>query len=95
MDSLAFDRLEPKHLRWYQEIVQGGSLLLHRPGKSALHKGPDGISRNVEGRDRMLMAKSTEWEHYRERIKGVGADIKSGHADDEEAEALSIEQIER
>ena len=83
-------RIDPKHYRWYQEVNMGGSLLLHRPGTSALRKGPDGLSRNVEGRDRLILAKSTEWKHYRNRIKGICDAILSGEADDEEAEALTI-----
>ena len=88
-------RLEPKHYRWYQEIVAGGSLLLYRPGQSALHKGPDGLSRNVEGRDKLIMAKSSEWVDLRKRVRGICSTIHAGVADHEDQEALTVEQLER
>ena len=70
MDTMDLHRIEPKHYRWYQEVVEGGSLLLHRPGASALHRGPDGLSRNVEGRDQLILAKDQEWAGYRKQIMG-------------------------
>ena len=87
MESLELVRIEPKHYRWFQEIVQGGSLLLYRPGAGQLHKAPDGLSRNPEGRDRLILAKNAEWSGFRERIRGCVAAIVSGEADDEDAEA--------
>ena len=54
---------------------------MHRPGESALHKGPDGISRNAEGRDQLILARSTEWTNYRNRIRGICEDIVEGKAD--------------
>ena len=69
--------------------------MLHRPGASALHKGPDGLSRNVEGRDQLILAKSTEWTHYRRRIRGICDDIVEGKADDDEQEALTVEKVEK
>ena len=95
MECLALSRLEPKMLRWYQEIVEGGSLLMHRPGASALHRGPDGISRNPEGRDRLLMAKDSEWDGFRQRIRGIIEAVRSGEADDDEPQALTIEHLEK
>jgi hypothetical protein len=88
-------RIDPKHYRWYQEIVAGGSLLIHRPGASALHKGPDGLSRNVEGRDHLILAKDTEWIKFRDRVKGICAAIHSGEADDDDAEATTVEAVEK
>ena len=32
LDTLELNRIDPKHYRWFVEIVSGGSLLLHRPG---------------------------------------------------------------
>ena len=75
--------------------MEGGSLLLHRPGVSALHKGPDGLSRNVEGRDQLILAKSSEWTDYRKRIRGICDAIASGEADDDEPEALTVERVEQ
>ena len=93
IENLDLNRLEAKHLRWWEEITEGGSLLLHRPGESALHKGPDGISRNVEGRDHLIRASNSEWEYYRARIRGIQEAILSGLADDDEAQALTVDQV--
>ena len=71
LDSLDLNRIEPKHYRWYQEICEGGSLLIYRPGTSALHKGPDGLSRNCEGRDKLILAKQNDWTDCRKRIRGI------------------------
>ena len=95
LENLDLNRIDPKHYRWYQEIVEGGSLLLHRPGASALHKGPDGLSRNVEGRDQLILAKSNEWKNLRRRIKGICEAIEAGIAGDDEQEAMTIEKIEK
>ena len=70
-------------------------MLLHRPGVSALHKGPDGLNRNMEGMDQLILAKSTEWTGYRNRIRGICDAIATGLADDDEPEALTIETIEK
>ena len=67
--------------------------MLHRPGQSSLHKGPDGISRNPEGRDRLLLAKQSDWEGYRDRIKGISRAIVSGEADDSEIEGLDTNKL--
>lgn len=53
---------------------------------SALHKGPDGLSRNVEGRDLLILSKSTECDYWRARIKGIQAALRDGTAEDEEQE---------
>ena len=95
IECLALSRVEPKMLRWYQEIVEGGSLLMHRPGASTLHRGPDGISRNPEGRDKLIMAKDSEWDGFRQRIRGIIEAVRSGEADDDEPQALTIEHLER
>ena len=63
LDTQDIGRLEAKHWRWYTEIVEGGSKLLYRPGLSALHKMPDGVSRNPEGRDHLILAKSSDWKY--------------------------------
>ena len=88
MDCMDLTRIDPKHFRWYQEITEGGSLLLHRPGVSAHNKGPDGISRNPEGRDSLILAKSGEWEGFRARIQGIKNEILEGRAGDDEGGSL-------
>ena len=71
IENLSLDRLDAQQLRWYEEIVEGGSLLLYRAGESSLHKGPDGLSRNPEGRDLLILARDAEWDGYRGRITGI------------------------
>ena len=93
LEDMGFERLEPKFLRWLQEISEGGSLLLYRPGTGNLHRGPDGLSRNPEGRDRLILAKDSEWVGFRERIRGIEKTIREGRADDEEGEAVEIEDV--
>ena len=34
-EYLPLERIDAKHYRWHAEIVQGGSLLLYRPGTGA------------------------------------------------------------
>ena len=69
--------------------------MIHRPGQSALHKGPDGISRHPEGRDQLILAKNSEWSDLRQRTRGICRAIDSGEADDDEAEGMTIERVER
>ena len=95
IESIELFHIEPKHFRWYQEVTAGGSKLLFRPGASALHKGPDGLSRNVEGRDQLILAKSSEWTDYRQRIKGICIAIDEGLAEDDEPEARTVEIVEK
>jgi hypothetical protein len=95
LENLDLQRIDPKHCRWYKEVVEGGSLLLHRLGVSAFHKGPDGLSRNVEGRDQLILAKSIEWVNYRKQIIGTCDAIVAGEADDDEPEANTKEKVEK
>ena len=69
MEIMGLHRIEPKHFRWFQEIVSDGSLLLPHPGVSALHKGPDGVNRNPEGRDQLILAKAADMGDYRAHSK--------------------------
>ena len=69
VEGLPLERVESKQFRWNSELRQGGSRLLHRPGLGTLHKGPDGISRDPEGRDRLILARTTEWDRYRAIIR--------------------------
>ncbi len=93
IETMDLNRIEPKHFRWWSEVTEGGSLLLHRPGESSLCKGPDGLSRNVEGRDHLILANNSEWEHHRARVRGIEQAILSGENDDEEAEALTVDKV--
>ena len=70
-------------------------MLLYRAGESSLHRGPDGLSRDAEGRDLLILARDSESTGYRARISGVVQSIIRGEGDDEAAEALTIEKIER
>ena len=58
-----------------------------------LHKGPDGISRHPEGRDRLILARTTQWDRYRAIIKGVDGGIEAGEFDDDEPEAVEIDSV--
>ena len=69
-------------------------MLLHKPGVSAQHKGPDGLSRNVEGRDQLILAKSSGWEHWRDRIKGITKALREGIAEeDDDQELLTVDKV--
>ena len=93
VEGLPLERVEAKHFRWYSELRQGGSRLLHRPGVGTLHKAPDGISRHPERRDRLILVRSSEWHRYRAVIKGVDDGIEAGEFDDDEPEAVEISMI--
>ena len=93
VEGLPLERVEPKHFRWNSELRQGGSRLLHRPGVGTLHKAPDGISRHPEGRDRLILARTAEWDKYRAIIKGVDDGIEAGEFDDDEPAAVEIDSV--
>ncbi len=50
--TLALERIDPKHFRWFQEISANGSELCHIPGR-CMRLG-DGFSRNPEHRDALM-----------------------------------------
>ena len=93
VEGLPLERVEPKHFRWNSELRQGGSRLLHRPGLGTSHKAPDGISRHPEGRDRLVLARTAEWDKYRAIIKGVDDGIEAGEFDDDEPAAIEIDSV--
>ena len=95
LDGINLYRIDPKQFRWWQEVVEGGSLLLYRGGKTALHAGPDGISRNPEGRDRLLLATQSEWVHWRDRIRGIEQAILAGECEDDDPTMLTIDKVEK
>ena len=68
-----------------------GASPIRRPGDSAQHKGPDGLSRNVEGRRHLIPAKSADVDGYRQRFRGIVKDIQDGLLDDEDPEPLITE----
>ncbi len=94
VEGLPLERIEAKHFRWNSELRQGGSRLLHRPGAGTLHKAPDGISRHPEGRDRLILARSSEWQRHRAAIRGVDEGIDKGEFDDDEPEAVEIHELD-
>ena len=95
LDNLGLERIDPKHFRWFAEVTQGGSLLIHRPGAGIAHRGPDGLSRNAEGRDKLILAKGSEWKNLRERIRGIMKAIVEGKGDDEDDQPVSIEHLSK
>ena len=93
LEALPLERVDSKHYRWLSELLQGGSLLLHRPGAGVLHRAPDGLSRNLERRDHLILARAGEWKDQRDRIRGVCRSIKQGDFDDEEPEVVEIASV--
>ena len=95
LETMDLRRIKPKHYRWFQKIVPDGSLLLHRPGESALRQGPDGISRNPEGRDQLIPTKVADWDDERRRNQGICDAIRRGEADEEDPEPVTIERLQQ
>jgi len=89
LHEMPLARLDPKIYRWNNEVRAGGSIMRHRPGTAILHRGPDGTSRNPEGRDQLLLKHKPSWEHYRAIIKGIDKVIE-----DDEFEAEETVDIE-
>ena len=58
-----------------------------------MHKAPDGISRNPEGRDRLILARAGELQELRARIKGIRQSIEKGDFDDDEPEVVEIAKV--
>ena len=80
--DLPLARIDPMDYRWMTELKQGGSLLLHRPGTSQSHQGPDGLSRNPRGAQSVILARKREWIAFRAEIKGIEQGLEE--EDDEE-----------
>ena len=70
-----------------------GSRLLHRPGTGVLHRGPDAISRHPEGRDKLILARASEWNRHRAAIRGVQASIEKGEFDEDEPGMVRISDL--
>ena len=66
---------------------------MHRPGAGALHRGPDAISRHPEGRDRLILARASEWNRHRAAIRGVQESILQGEFDDDEPVMVDIASL--
>ena len=90
IEGLPLERVDAKHFRWNSELRSGVSRLMHRPGVGTLHRGPDGISRCPEGRDQLILAKSSEWTRHRAQIRGVDLGIEAGEFDDDDPIAVEI-----
>ena len=84
LEYLPLPRIEPKHFRWHAELVSGGSLFLHRSGTGAAHNVPDALSRHPPVRDDLILARTGDWSHLRNVIRGVEKAIQAGDFDDEE-----------
>ena len=67
--------------------------MLHRPGVGVLHRGPDAISRHPEGRDKLILARASEWNRHRAAIRGVQTSIRKGEFDDEEPNMVRISDL--
>ena len=93
LEALPLSRVDAKHFRWCSELLQGGSRLLHRPGAGALHRGPDAISRHPEGRDKLILARASEWNKHRAAIRGVQESILQGEFDDDEPVMVDVASL--
>lgn len=92
--DLHLSRIEPKHFLRMSELLQGGSRLLYRPGTGALHVGPDAISRRLDWKDKLILAKASEWTRHRAMIvAAVQLDIERRAFDDEEPEIVQPSQL--
>ena len=67
-----------------QNLVQGGSLLLYRPGTGAMHKLPDALSRHPPTRDALNIARIGDWTKFRHVTRGVQASIDAEARDGDE-----------
>ena len=65
MVSMPLKRLDAMHYRWMSELLQGGSKLVYRLGTGVMHKGVDGLSRNVPGIQELQLSKQRDWIEYR------------------------------
>ena len=75
-------RLDAMHYRWMSELLQGGSKLVYRPGTGVMHKGVDGLSRNVPGIQELQLSKQRDWIEYRLQEKsGVPGAIEEDQGD--------------
>ena len=70
-EYLPLERIDAKHYRWHAELVQGGCLLLYKPGVGAMHRLPDALSRNPDCRDALNLARIGDWTKMRHVIRGV------------------------
>ena len=93
LEALPLPRVDAKHFRWCSELLQGGSRLLHRPGAGALHRGLDAISRHPEGRDKLILARASEWKRHRAAIRGVQESILQGEFDDDEPVMVDVSSL--
>ena len=82
MEYLPWDRIDPKHFRWHAEVVQGGCLIIYKPGTGAMHRLPDALSRHPEIRDALNLARIGEMSQWRKVIRGLQEAMADG-ADEE------------
>ena len=64
--------------------------MLYRAGTAALHKMPDGLSRNPPMRDKLFLCRIGEWIRHRNNIKGIQDAIEAGEFEDEDQHFLTI-----
>ena len=95
LDHLPLARIDSKHIRWQNELVLDGSLLLYRIGEGALHALPDALSRNPCRRDELILARTGDWVLYRQAIRGVQDAINDGRYADEDPPPYTDEDVDR
>ena len=84
LEYLPLDRIESKRFHWHAEIIQGGCILLSRPGSGAMHRVPDALSRHPPLRDQLNLARIGDWSQHREVIRSAAMEIESGFMDAED-----------
>ena len=94
LDHLPLHRIDAKHLRWYNELVQDGSLLLYRFGAGSLHSLPDALSRNPCKREELNLARTGDWVLYRQAIRGVQKAIDDVRFSDENPPEYTEQDVE-
>ena len=93
-EYLPLDRIDAKHYRWHAELIQGGCLLLYRPGAGVLHRLPDALSRNPQSRDALNLARIGDWTKHRKVIRGIQQSVSQGELDDEDPPLHVFEVLE-
>ena len=83
-EYLPLERIDAKHYRWHAELVQGGCLLLYRPGTGQLHRMPDALSRHPTARDALNLARIGDWTKQRHVIRGIQNAIVEGALKDDD-----------
>ena len=95
LDYLPISRIDAKHIRWHNELIGDGSLLLYRIGGGALHALPDALSRNPFFRDELILARTGDWVLHRQAIRGIQDAIEDGRYADENPPVYTEDDVRK